>query len=52
MHAAELQAVTEALAEVWAQLDRRVPPGTDPALTRLRAAHAHLLAAAPAAGAP
>jgi antitoxin (DNA-binding transcriptional repressor) of toxin-antitoxin stability system len=44
MHAAELRAVTEALAQVWAELDRRVSPGSDPALTRLRAAHAHLLA--------
>ncbi|WBB53324.1 type II toxin-antitoxin system Phd/YefM family antitoxin [Verrucosispora sp. WMMD573] len=43
-HAAELRAVTSALAEVWAELDRRCPPGSDPALTRLRAAHAQLLA--------
>ncbi|GIJ11448.1 type II toxin-antitoxin system Phd/YefM family antitoxin [Micromonospora andamanensis] len=43
-HAAELRVVTTALAEVWAELDRRFPPGSDPALTRLRAAHAHLLA--------
>ncbi len=42
-HAAELRAVTDALAEAWAELDRRVPPGVDRALTRLRAAHAHLL---------
>ncbi|WBB80718.1 type II toxin-antitoxin system Phd/YefM family antitoxin [Micromonospora sp. WMMD882] len=42
-HAAELRAVTEALAEVWAELDRRVAPGSDPALARLRAAHADLL---------
>ncbi|SCL33851.1 Antitoxin Phd_YefM, type II toxin-antitoxin system [Micromonospora rhizosphaerae] len=41
-HAAELRAVTDALAEVWAELDRRVPAG-DPALARLRAAHADLL---------
>lgn len=47
MHAAELRAVTQALAEVWAQLDRHVPPGADPALVRLRAAHAHLLPDAP-----
>jgi antitoxin (DNA-binding transcriptional repressor) of toxin-antitoxin stability system len=44
MHAAEMQAVTTALAQAWAELDRRVPPGADPALTRLREAHAHLLA--------
>ncbi|WP_253289628.1 hypothetical protein [Verrucosispora sioxanthis] len=43
-HAAELRAVTMALAEVWAELDRRFPPGSDPALTRLRAAHTQLLA--------
>ncbi len=43
-HAAELRAVTAALAEVWAELDRRFPPGSDPALARLRAAHADLLA--------
>ncbi|MGC5053454.1 type II toxin-antitoxin system Phd/YefM family antitoxin [Micromonospora sp. DT48] len=43
-HAAELRTVAAALAEVWAELDRRFPPGTDPALARLRAAHAHLLA--------
>ncbi|MEV5822627.1 type II toxin-antitoxin system Phd/YefM family antitoxin [Micromonospora haikouensis] len=42
-HAAELRAVTEALAEVWAELERRVAPGSDPALARLRAAHADLL---------
>ncbi|MFG1951771.1 type II toxin-antitoxin system Phd/YefM family antitoxin [Micromonospora sp. NPDC048830] len=42
-HAAELRAVTAALAEVWAELDRRVTPGSDPALARLRAAHADLL---------
>lgn len=42
-HAAELRAVTDALAEVWAELDRRVAPGSDPALARLRAAHADLL---------
>jgi hypothetical protein len=42
-HAAELRAVTDALAEAWAELDRRVPPGSDPALDRLRAAHADLL---------
>lgn len=42
-HAAELRAVTDALAEVWAELDRRVTPGSDPALERLRAAHADLL---------
>ncbi|MGN9776973.1 type II toxin-antitoxin system Phd/YefM family antitoxin [Micromonospora sp. H33] len=43
-HAAELRAVTTALAEAWAELDRRIPPGSDPALARLRAAHADLLA--------
>ncbi|HEX8630700.1 MAG TPA: type II toxin-antitoxin system Phd/YefM family antitoxin [Catenuloplanes sp.] len=43
LHAAELAAVTTALAEAWAELDRRVGPGADPALARLRAAHAHLL---------
>ncbi|KAB1161618.1 type II toxin-antitoxin system Phd/YefM family antitoxin [Micromonospora sp. DSM 115977] len=48
-HAAELRAVTAALAEVWAELDRRVTPGSDPGLARLRAAHADLLAADPAA---
>ncbi|TDB79953.1 type II toxin-antitoxin system Phd/YefM family antitoxin [Micromonospora sp. KC721] len=41
-HAAELRAVTDALAEVWAELDRRVPPGTDATVDRLRAAHRHL----------
>ncbi|SCF48540.1 hypothetical protein GA0070216_12738 [Micromonospora matsumotoense] len=41
-HAAELRAVTDALTEVWAELDRRVPPGTDPAVDRLRAAQAEL----------
>ena len=46
MHAAELRVVTDALAQAWAELDRRVPPGVDPALTRLRAAHTHLLAEA------
>ncbi|NYF59460.1 type II toxin-antitoxin system Phd/YefM family antitoxin [Micromonospora purpureochromogenes] len=42
-HAAELRAVTAALAELWAELDQRVPPGTDRALDRLRAVHADLL---------
>lgn len=42
-HAAELRAVTDALAEVWAELDRRAAPGGDPDLVRLRAAHADLL---------
>lgn len=42
-HAAELRVVATALAEVWAELDRRVPPGSDPALARLRAAHTDLL---------
>jgi antitoxin (DNA-binding transcriptional repressor) of toxin-antitoxin stability system len=42
-HAAELRAVTDALAEAWAELDRRVTPGSDPALARLRGAHADLL---------
>lgn len=42
-HAAELRAVTDALAEAWAELDRRCPPGSDPALAGLRAAHADLL---------
>ncbi|TDC76763.1 type II toxin-antitoxin system Phd/YefM family antitoxin [Micromonospora sp. KC606] len=41
-HAAELRAVTDALAEVWAELDRRVPPGTDATVDRLRAAHRDL----------
>lgn len=41
-HAAELRTVTDALAEVWAELERRAPAG-DPALARLRAAHADLL---------
>ncbi|MCW3816942.1 type II toxin-antitoxin system Phd/YefM family antitoxin [Micromonospora sp. DR5-3] len=41
-HAAELRALTDALAEVWAEVDRRIPPG-DPALARLRAAHAEFL---------
>lgn len=38
-HAAELQAVSQALAEAWAELDRRCPRAADPALRRLRAAH-------------
>ncbi|MER7168429.1 type II toxin-antitoxin system Phd/YefM family antitoxin [Micromonospora sp. NPDC000207] len=42
-HAAELRAVTDALAAAWAELDRRAQPGGDPALERLRAAHADLL---------
>ncbi|WP_326559938.1 type II toxin-antitoxin system Phd/YefM family antitoxin [Micromonospora sp. NBC_01796] len=42
-HAAELRAVTDALAEAWAELDRRATPGGDPALARLRGAHADLL---------
>ena len=42
-HAAELQAVTDALAEAWAELARRAVPGGDPTLARLRAAHADLL---------
>ncbi|PWU51609.1 hypothetical protein DLJ46_04710 [Micromonospora globispora] len=41
-HAAELRTVTDALAEVWAELERRAPAG-DPGLARLRAAHADLL---------
>ncbi|MEV0430256.1 type II toxin-antitoxin system Phd/YefM family antitoxin [Micromonospora sp. NPDC050495] len=41
-HAAERQALVDALAETWAELDRRAPAG-DPALARLRAAHADLL---------
>ncbi|MEE3921548.1 hypothetical protein V2I01_34720 [Micromonospora sp. BRA006-A] len=41
-HAAELRALADALAEAWAELDRRAPAG-DAALTRLRAAHADLL---------
>lgn len=41
LHAAELRAVRAALAQAWAELDRRVP--ADPALSRLRAAHADLL---------
>ncbi|MFV2101530.1 type II toxin-antitoxin system Phd/YefM family antitoxin [Micromonospora sp. LOL_024] len=41
-HAAELRGVAAALAEVWAELDKRAAPG-DPALVRLRAAHADLL---------
>ncbi|WP_089154265.1 hypothetical protein [Micromonospora sp. NBS 11-29] len=41
-HAAELRALTDALAEAWAELERRAPAG-DAALTRLRAAHADLL---------
>lgn len=43
LHAAELSALTGALAEAWAELDRRVVPGADPVLNRLRASHAHLL---------
>lgn len=43
-HAAELGAVRAALAEVWAELDRRVVPGSDATLARLRAAHNDLLA--------
>ncbi|MEV0809614.1 type II toxin-antitoxin system Phd/YefM family antitoxin [Micromonospora sp. NPDC050200] len=42
-HAAELRAVTAALAEAWAELDRRVAPGSDRSLDRLRAVHADLL---------
>lgn len=42
-HAAELRALTDALAEAWAELDRRVVPGSDPVLARLRGAHADLL---------
>lgn len=42
-HAAELRAVTGALAELWAEIDRRIAPGSDPALARLRAAHADLI---------
>lgn len=42
-HTAEVATLTEALAQVWAELDRRVAPGADPAVNRLRAAHAHLL---------
>ncbi len=41
-HAAERRALADALAEVWAELDRRAPAG-DSTLTRLRAAHADLL---------
>ncbi|MFC0505663.1 type II toxin-antitoxin system Phd/YefM family antitoxin [Micromonospora costi] len=43
-HAAELRAVRVALAQAWAELDRRAAPGGDPTLARLRAAHADLLA--------
>ncbi|MFC3502586.1 type II toxin-antitoxin system Phd/YefM family antitoxin [Micromonospora krabiensis] len=43
-HAAELRAVRAALAEAWAELDRRAVPGGNPSLARLRAAHADLLA--------
>lgn len=49
-HAAEMQALTDALAEVWAELDRRVGPGRDPDLARLRAAHADLLRIRPGRG--
>ncbi|MET7748990.1 type II toxin-antitoxin system Phd/YefM family antitoxin [Micromonospora sp. NPDC005367] len=42
-HAAELRAVRAALAQAWAELDRRTS-GDDPVLARLRAAHADLLA--------
>ncbi|HEY0699619.1 MAG TPA: type II toxin-antitoxin system Phd/YefM family antitoxin, partial [Micromonospora sp.] len=38
-HAAELRTLTDALAEVWAELERRAPGG-EQALARLRAAHA------------
>ncbi|MGC1214179.1 MAG: type II toxin-antitoxin system Phd/YefM family antitoxin [Micromonospora sp.] len=41
-HAAELRTLTDALAEAWAELEHRAPAG-DPALARLRAAHAELL---------
>jgi antitoxin (DNA-binding transcriptional repressor) of toxin-antitoxin stability system len=41
-HAAERRALADALAEAWAELDRRAPAG-DPALARLRAAHTDLL---------
>ncbi|BCJ62857.1 hypothetical protein Jiend_62790 [Micromonospora endophytica] len=43
-HAAEVRTLTAALAEVWAELERRAAPADVPALARLRAAHAHLLA--------
>ncbi|MFI7520242.1 type II toxin-antitoxin system Phd/YefM family antitoxin [Micromonospora globbae] len=43
-HAAELGTLRAALAQAWAELDRRAAPGGDPALARLRAAHADLLA--------
>ncbi|MFC6020881.1 type II toxin-antitoxin system Phd/YefM family antitoxin [Plantactinospora solaniradicis] len=46
-HAAELRAVSDALAQAWAELDRRVVPGSDPALARLRAVHADLLRNSP-----
>ncbi|RIV41440.1 type II toxin-antitoxin system Phd/YefM family antitoxin [Micromonospora radicis] len=42
-HAAELRAIRAALAEAWTELERRAAPG-DPALARLRAAHADRLA--------
>ncbi len=41
---AEAQAAAQALAEAWQELDRRCPPGGDPALDRLRAAHRQWLA--------
>jgi antitoxin (DNA-binding transcriptional repressor) of toxin-antitoxin stability system len=42
-HAAETDGLTRALAEAWAELDRRSPPGRDAAVDHLRAAHRPLL---------
>ncbi|WFE26079.1 type II toxin-antitoxin system Phd/YefM family antitoxin [Solwaraspora sp. WMMD791] len=42
-HASNLRVLTDALAEVWAELDRRIPSASDPALARLRAVHMDLL---------
>jgi antitoxin (DNA-binding transcriptional repressor) of toxin-antitoxin stability system len=38
-HEAELRTIADALAQAWAELDARCPPGGDAALDRLRAAH-------------
>lgn len=42
-HAAELQAVTDALVRTWAELDRRSPKGRDRTVDELRAAHGRYL---------
>ncbi|GAB7051272.1 hypothetical protein JCM9534A_63980 [Catenuloplanes indicus JCM 9534] len=42
-HAAETDELVRALAEAWAELDRRSPPGRDATVDHLRAAHRPLL---------